>query len=100
MAKEWANKDKYHPSNGVLEHRMQMPRAKAIVRTVSTLGDQKVESAAAGRAPPVRPMHYTYQTGAGLGRQQPGFHAREDTQFVSDGCGFGAWYGSVNTKIW
>jgi hypothetical protein len=29
MAKEWANKDKYHPSNGVLEPRMQMPRAKA-----------------------------------------------------------------------
>jgi outer membrane biosynthesis protein TonB len=26
MAKEWA---KYHPSNGVFEHRVQMPRAKA-----------------------------------------------------------------------
>jgi hypothetical protein len=34
MAKEWANKDKYHPPNGVLEPRVQMPRAKAIVRTV------------------------------------------------------------------
>jgi hypothetical protein len=34
MAKEWASKDKYHPSNGVLEHCVQMPRAKAIVRTV------------------------------------------------------------------
>jgi hypothetical protein len=31
MTKEWANKDKYHPSNGVLEPRMQMPRAKVIV---------------------------------------------------------------------
>jgi hypothetical protein len=30
MAKEWANKDKYHPSNGVLESRVQMPRAKAM----------------------------------------------------------------------
>jgi hypothetical protein len=34
MAKEWANKDTYHPSNGVLEPHVQMPRAKAIVRTV------------------------------------------------------------------
>jgi hypothetical protein len=34
MAKEWADKDKYHHSNGVLEPRMQMPSAKAIVRTV------------------------------------------------------------------
>jgi hypothetical protein len=34
MAKEWANKDNYHPSNGVLEPRVQMPRAKASARTV------------------------------------------------------------------
>jgi hypothetical protein len=34
MAEEWANKDKYHPSNGVLEPHVQMPRAKEIVRTV------------------------------------------------------------------
>jgi hypothetical protein len=34
MAKEWANKDKYHPSDGVLEPCVQMPRAKASVRTV------------------------------------------------------------------
>jgi hypothetical protein len=34
MTKEWANKDKYHLSNGVLEPRVQMPSAKASVRTV------------------------------------------------------------------
>jgi hypothetical protein len=34
MEKEWASKDKYHPSSGVLEPRVQMPRAKASVRTV------------------------------------------------------------------
>jgi hypothetical protein len=34
MANEWANKDKYHPSDCVLESRVQMPRAKASVRTV------------------------------------------------------------------
>jgi hypothetical protein len=36
MAKEWANKDKYHPSNGVLKSHVQMPRAKVSVRTVTT----------------------------------------------------------------
>jgi hypothetical protein len=39
MAKEWATKDKYHPSNGVLEPRVQMPRAKASVRMVPTWGE-------------------------------------------------------------
>jgi hypothetical protein len=34
MAKKWANKDKYHPPNGVLEPCVPMPRAKASVRIV------------------------------------------------------------------
>jgi hypothetical protein len=34
MVKEWANKDKYHPSSGVLEARVQMRRAKASVSIV------------------------------------------------------------------
>jgi hypothetical protein len=38
MAKEWANKDKYHLSSGVLEPRVQMPGAKASVRTVPARG--------------------------------------------------------------
>jgi hypothetical protein len=66
MAKEWANKDKYHLSNGVLEPRVQMPRAKAVVRTVLAWGDRKVAGGVVGRATPVRPVHYTGQTGAGL----------------------------------
>jgi hypothetical protein len=49
MAKKWANKDKYHPSNGVLELRVQMPRAKAIVRTVPALGERKATGGVAGR---------------------------------------------------
>jgi hypothetical protein len=40
MAKEWPNKDKYHLSNGVLEPRVQMPRAKASVRTVRASGER------------------------------------------------------------
>jgi hypothetical protein len=56
MAKEWANKDKYHPSNGVLEPRVQMPRAKASVRTVPAWGERKAVGGAASRATPVRPV--------------------------------------------
>jgi hypothetical protein len=79
------NKDKYHPSNGVLEPRVQMPRAKEIVRTVPAWGDRKVAGGAAGRATPVRLVHYTGQTGAGLGRQE--------ARFCSSGRGSGGWYG-------
>jgi hypothetical protein len=42
MAKEWANKDKYHPSDGVLEPRAQMHRAKASVRTVPAWGSERL----------------------------------------------------------
>jgi hypothetical protein len=48
LAKEWANKYREHPSNGVLEPRMQMPRAKAVVRIVPAWGDQRVTGGAAG----------------------------------------------------
>jgi hypothetical protein len=56
MAKEWANKDKYHPSNGVLEPLVQMPRAKASVRTVPAWGERKAARGAAGWDTPVRPV--------------------------------------------
>jgi hypothetical protein len=69
MAKERANKDKYHPSNGVLEPRVQMPRAKASVRTVPARGERKAVGGAAGGATPVRPLRHTGQTDAGLDRQ-------------------------------
>jgi hypothetical protein len=39
MVKEWVNKDKYHPSDGVLEPRVRMPRAKASERTVPAWGE-------------------------------------------------------------
>jgi hypothetical protein len=56
MAKEWDNKDKYHPSNGVLEPHVQMPRAKESVRTISAWGERKVARGVVGRATPVRPV--------------------------------------------
>jgi hypothetical protein len=39
MAKECANKDNFHPSHGVPEPRMPLPRGKAIVRGVPAWGD-------------------------------------------------------------
>jgi hypothetical protein len=48
MAKEWANKDKYHRSNGVLEPRVQTSRDKASVRTVLAWGGRKAVGGAAG----------------------------------------------------
>jgi hypothetical protein len=69
MAKEWANQDKYHPSNSVLEPRVQMHRAKTSVKTVMAWGERKAARGAAGRATPVRPVRHTGQTGVGLDRQ-------------------------------
>jgi hypothetical protein len=83
MTKEWANKDKCHPSNGVLEPRVQMPRAKASVRTVPAWGERKAVGGAAGRATPVKPVRGTGQTSAGLDRQQFGFRAHTGARFVS-----------------
>jgi hypothetical protein len=55
-AKEWANKDKYHLYNGVLKPHVQMPRAKASVRTVRAWGERKAVGGAAAQATPVRPV--------------------------------------------
>jgi hypothetical protein len=72
MAKDWANKDKYHLSDGVLEPRVQMLRAKASVRTVRAWGERKAVGGAVPRShrsdrcgAPVRPVQAW--TGSGLG---------------------------------
>jgi hypothetical protein len=93
MAKEWANKDKYHPPDGALEPHVQMPRAKASVRIVPAWGERKAVGGAAGWATPVRPVRGTSQTGAGLDRQQFGFRARTGARFSSGGRGSGGWAG-------
>jgi hypothetical protein len=84
MAKEWANKDKYHLSNCV-----KMPKAKTSVRTVLAWRERKAVGGAAGRATPVRPVTGTGQTGAGLDRQQFGFRARTGARFGYGGRGSG-----------
>jgi hypothetical protein len=45
-----------------------MPRTKASAMTVSAWRERKAAEGAAGRATPVRPVHHTGQTGAGLDR--------------------------------
>jgi hypothetical protein len=60
-----ANKDKYHLSNGVLEPRVQMPRAKASVRIIPAWGERKAVGGAAGRATLVRQV--LSWTGSSLG---------------------------------
>jgi hypothetical protein len=93
IAKEWSNKDKYHPSNDVLEPCVQMSRAKVCVRTVPTWGEQKAARGAAGRATLVRPVRHTGQTSAGLDRQHFGFRSHRDSRFGSGGHGSGGWSG-------
>jgi hypothetical protein len=95
MVKEWANKDKYLPPNGVLEPRVQMPRAKASVRTVLAWGERKAARGAAGRAPPIRLVRGTGQTGAGLDRQQFGLRAHTSARFGVGGRGSGGWFGEL-----
>jgi hypothetical protein len=93
MAKEWANKDRYHLSHDVPEPRVQLPRAKASVRTFLAWGERKAVGGAAGRATPVRPVRGTGQTGPGLDRQQFGFRARTSARFGFGGRGSGGWSG-------
>jgi hypothetical protein len=93
IVKEWANMDKYHPSNGVLEPHVQMPRAKTSVRTVLAWGERKAARGAAVQATPVRPVRHTGQTGASLGRQRAGFRARDEFRFGLRGRGSGGWSG-------
>jgi hypothetical protein len=93
MAKKWANKDRYHSSHDVPEPCVQLPRAKASVRTVPVWGERKVVGGAASRATPVRPVRGTGQIGAGLDRQQFGFRSRTDAKFGSGGRGSSGWSG-------
>jgi hypothetical protein len=44
MAKEWANKDRYNPSHGLIQPRMPLPRGKAVVRSVPPWGDASSRS--------------------------------------------------------
>jgi hypothetical protein len=58
MAKEWANKDRYHPSHGVPEPRMPLPKGKGFVYMVLAWRDRRASGGGkfAGRGPPAIPV--------------------------------------------
>jgi hypothetical protein len=93
MAKEWANKDKYHPFSGVLEPRVQMPRAKASVRTVPSWGERKAAGGVDGEVKPARLVLKSVRPVWGLHSGKFGFRARKESQFVPGGRGSGGWSG-------
>jgi hypothetical protein len=68
MAKEWANKDRYHPSHGVPEPRMPLPKGKGFVRKDPAWGDEKSRSRGGGLERAVRPAWLGGQTGPAQGR--------------------------------
>jgi hypothetical protein len=80
MAKEWANKDKYHPSSGVLEPRVQMPRAKASVSIVPAWGERKAAGGVAGGVKPVRSVLKPVRPVWGLQSGKFDFRAREESR--------------------
>jgi hypothetical protein len=55
MAKEWANKDRYHPSHCVPEPSMPLPKGKDFVCKVPAWGDEKSRSRSGGLERAVRP---------------------------------------------
>jgi hypothetical protein len=63
MAKEWANKDRYNPSPGVLKPHMPLPRGKAVVRSVPAWGDASSRRRGAFLERAVRPAWLDGQTG-------------------------------------
>jgi hypothetical protein len=73
MAKEWTNKDRYHPSHGVPDTRMPLPKGKGYVRNVPALGER---DPAGG----VKPARSVWKLVGPFWRQhgdQAGFHARD-----------------------
>jgi hypothetical protein len=100
MAKEWANKDGYHPSHGVPEPCMPLPKGKGFVYTVPACIDRRVpgEGKFAGRGPPARPVRVTGQTDARQSAREFGFHghdARGFNRFICETDGKRLEFGGV-----
>jgi hypothetical protein len=58
MAKEWANKDRYHPSHGVPEPRLPLLKGKGFVHKVPAWGGKSAleERDPARGVKPARPV--------------------------------------------
>jgi hypothetical protein len=76
MAKEWANKDRYHPSHGVPEPRMPLPNGKGFVRKDLAWGDERSCSRGGGLERAVRPARHGGQTVSAQGRAVRPAHPR------------------------
>jgi hypothetical protein len=63
MAKEWANKDRYHPFHVVPKPRMPLPKGKGFVRKVPAWGDERSHSQGGGLERAVRLVRHGSQTG-------------------------------------
>jgi hypothetical protein len=72
---------------------VQMPRAKASVRTVPAWGERKSAGGVAEGVKPVRPVLKTVRPVWGLQSGKFGFRAREESRFVSSGRGSPGWSG-------
>jgi hypothetical protein len=68
MAKEWANKDRYHPSHGVPEPRMPLPKVKCFVHKDPAWGDVRPRSRGGGLERAVGPARHGGQTVSTQGR--------------------------------
>jgi hypothetical protein len=68
MAKEWVNKDRYHPSHGVLKPHMPLPKGKGFVRKDPEWGDDRSCSRGGGLERAVRPARHGGQTVSTQGR--------------------------------
>jgi hypothetical protein len=116
MAKEWANKDRYHSSHGVPKPRMPLPRGKAVVRSVPAWGDASSRSRGVFLEREFRPAWLGGQTGpAQRGAVRPawlggstnpqnsgrrGFQGGELSGFSSGGRGASVWSGeSAGSKF-
>jgi hypothetical protein len=83
MAKEWENKDRYHPSHGVPEPRMSQLKGKGFVYTVPAWRDRRASGGdkSASQGPPTRPVRVTGQTGARQIAGECGFPSRDARGF-------------------
>jgi hypothetical protein len=83
MAKEWANKDMYHPSHGVPESRMPLPKGNGFVYTVPAWRDRRASGGgkSTGRGPPARPVRVTGHTGARQIAGEFGFRGHDAREF-------------------
>jgi hypothetical protein len=78
MAKEWANKDRYHPSHGVCEPHMPLPRGKVVVRSIPAWGDVSSRSLGGFLERVVRPARHGGQTDPTHGGNQTDLARRSD----------------------